>query len=144
MIVNNHHSSHFISSESISVKYRFPLQILRFYPKITYHYYRSVSQELLLKRPSTHQLFHKTIGSNNSFYSNWKQFLVFKRAKLKFKLAVHCSLWDKNIQMWPLNSGCKHIYTYKYVRIYPGNIFILLCPKLSRVSHLLISKYFYT
>ena len=34
------------------------------------------------------------------FYSNWNQFQVFKIAKFEFK--VHCGLWTKCTQLWPL------------------------------------------
>ena len=57
--------------------------------------------------------FCKTIGSNNFFYSNWKQFQVFKIGKFEFKVTVHYSLWAKCTQLWPLKywlliySDCK-------------------------------------
>ena len=38
------------------------------------------------------------------FYSNWKQFQVFKIAKFEFNVTVHCSLWTKCTQLWPLAS----------------------------------------
>ena len=38
--------------------------------------------------------------SNDNFYSNRKQFHVFRIAKF---VTVHCSLWAKCTQLWPLN-----------------------------------------
>ena len=38
------------------------------------------------------------------FYSNGKQFLVFKIAKSQFKVTVHCSLWAKCTQLWLFNA----------------------------------------
>ena len=42
------------------------------------------------------------------FYSNWKQFQVFKMAKFEFKVTVHYGLWTKCTELWPLNCG-KHV-----------------------------------
>ena len=50
-------------------------------------------KKMLLKRAKTHWLF----------YSNWKQFQVFKTARFEFMVTVHYySLWAKCTQLWPL------------------------------------------
>ena len=38
---------------------------------------------------------YKVIGSNNSFYSNWKQCQVFKIKKFEFKVTVHYMTYGK-------------------------------------------------
>ena len=65
---------------------------------------RTDSQENAFKKSKNPSAFfpRKTIGSNNLFYSNWKQFQIFKMGKFEFKVTVHYSLWAKCTQLWPL------------------------------------------
>ena len=50
-------------------------------------------QENAYKRSqSSSPFFCKNIGSN---YSNWKQFQIFKIAKVEFKVTVRYGLWEK-------------------------------------------------
>ena len=51
---------------------------------------------MLLKRAKTSRLFFsQNYRLKKSFYSNWKQFQVFKIAKLEFKVTLHYGLWTK-------------------------------------------------
>ena len=87
---------------------------------------RSVSQENAVKKSKNPSPFsRKTIGSSNSFIliANNFRFLRYrsevwiqgnsalwpmgkihpvKIAKFEFKVTVHCGLWAKYIQVWPL------------------------------------------
>ena len=64
---------------------------------------RSVSQENAFKKSkSPSPFFSQNYRLKRFFYSNWKQFLVFKIAKFEFMVTVHYSLWAKCTQLWPL------------------------------------------
>ena len=82
-----------------SVKYRFSFQILRvFHRKKSPSYtQRLVSHENACKKEQKSVAFfpRKTLGSKNFFYSNWKQFQVFKIAKFEFNVTVHYGWWGK-------------------------------------------------
>ena len=52
---------------------------------------RSVSQEYAYKKSKTRRLFFAKLGLK-FFYSNWKQFQVFKIVKFEFKVTRHYGL----------------------------------------------------
>ena len=61
-------------------------------------------KKMLLKRAKIRRFFRKTIGSNIFFfYSNWKQFQVFKLEKFEFKITVRYGLFVKCTQLRPVN-----------------------------------------
>ena len=98
-----HHISFLLNR--FSVKYRFPFLVLLFLtaksPSVTH---RSVSQENAPKKSKNPSPFFFSLKHRRKwfFYSNWKQFQVFKKVKFEFKVTVHYSLWTKCIQLWPL------------------------------------------
>ena len=62
-----------------------------------------VSQKKFLKRAKTHRLVSQHYNRFKLFfYYSWKQYQVFKIAKLKFKVTVQYGLWAKCTQLWPL------------------------------------------
>ena len=85
------------------LKYRFPYPSLRFYGKITKRYSKiGFSRKCLKKMQKPVALFHKTIGSNNSFTlieSNFKFFII---AKFEFKEIEHLDQLAKCTQLWLL------------------------------------------
>ena len=64
---------------------------------------------MLLKRAKPGAVFLKKYRLKYFFYSNWKQFQVFKIAKFEFKVIVHYGLWAKCTQLWPLK-GVLHLW----------------------------------
>ena len=63
----------------------------------------------MLEKEQKHVAFFSQNYRLKFFYSNWKQFQVYKIAKLEFKVTVHYSLWAKCIQLWPLENGRKKV-----------------------------------
>ena len=101
-ITTAHHISFLLNR--FSVKNRFPFPTLRFLtvksPQSVTK--RSVSQENAFKKsknPSVFSFFFFFFLQNYRikyfFYSNWKQFQVFKIAKFELKVTVHCGLLEK-------------------------------------------------
>ena len=70
-------------------------------PRVTQ---RSVSQENAYKMSKTRRLFSQNYRLEYLFYSNWKQFQVFKIAKLEFKVTVYTMAYGQNAHSCdPLN-----------------------------------------
>ena len=87
-------------SNQFSVKWRFPFRVLRL------NYLALLKDRFLkknvIKRAKTHRLFSQNCRLKLFFYSNWKQFQVFKITKFEFKVTVHYGLWANCTQLWPL------------------------------------------
>ena len=97
-ITTAHHISFLLNW--FSFEYRFLFPILHFLtvksPSITK---RLVSQENAFKKSKNPSLsfFHKTIGWNSLFYSNWKQFQVFLTAKIEFRVKKYTVAYGKTV-----------------------------------------------
>ena len=96
--------------------FKFPLQILRFYHKITYSVTkRSINEESAFKKSKNPSafffffffFFSQNYRLNSFFYSSWKQFQVVEIAKFEIRVTVHCGLGEKSTRLWPL----KHLKT---------------------------------
>ena len=64
---------------------------------------RFLKKMLVEKSHNPSPFFHKTIGSYIFFYSNMKIFSGFKdKRSIEFEVTLHCGLWAKCCQLWPL------------------------------------------
>ena len=92
---------HFVSTKSIFSEIQISLPKSAFFTiapsSVTQ---RSVSQENDLKKSKTPLFLNYRL--KKFFYSNQKQFQVFKIAKFEFKVTVHCGLLSKCTQWCPL------------------------------------------
>ena len=61
--------------------------------------------KMLLKKSKYPPLFPQNCKLEWTFYSNWKQFQIFKIAKLEFKVTVHYGLWGKTPSCLFLTTG---------------------------------------
>ena len=71
---------------------------------------------MLFKRAKTRWLFFpQNYKLKSFFYSNWKQFQVFKIAKIEFKVTVHYNLWANVPSYDPLSVvEDKHVSWYMH------------------------------
>ena len=103
----------------------FPSKLCIFYCKITSITQRSVSQEKCYKKSKSPSFFCKNIGSSNSFTLIKTNFRFFKIARFEFKVTVHCSLWAKCTQLWPLNKHNSALHFIIPVPAVDTDLFIL-------------------
>ena len=59
------------------------------------------SRKMLLKKEKPVAFFSQHYRLIWFFYSNVKQFQIFKIAKFEFKETLHYHLWPKCTQLWP-------------------------------------------
>ena len=84
----------------------FSSQFCIFYCKTTSLYSKNgFSRKCIQKEQKLIAFFSQGYRLKQFFYSNWKQFQVFKIVRCEFNVTVHYDLWAKCTQLWPLNTS---------------------------------------